>query len=81
VNIGFDSNSVLNRGTKAILRFRFGFVFKLGLVLPVSIKGKGMGSRFLISSNRGLEVDELGPFLIIVVFSFQYLFTGGGAGV
>ena len=41
-----DSDSVLNRGTERIIRFRLGFVLKLGLVLPVSIVRKGMGSPF-----------------------------------
>jgi len=41
-----DSVSVLNRGTEPIIRFRLGFVLKLGLVLLVSIIGMGMGTVF-----------------------------------
>jgi hypothetical protein len=43
------SDSVLNRGTEPIVSFRIGFVLKLGLVLPVSIMGIGMGSPFCFS--------------------------------
>ena len=44
-----DSISVLNRGTQPIIRFRLGFVLKLGLVLHVSIIGMGMGFPFCFS--------------------------------
>jgi len=41
------SEAVLDRGTKAIIRFRLGFILKVGFLLPVSIMG--MGSRFCFS--------------------------------
>ena len=44
-----DSDTVLNTGTEPIIRFHSGFVLKLGLVLPVSIIGMGMGSRLCFS--------------------------------
>ena len=56
-----NSDSVLNRGTEPITRFRLGFVLKLGLVLQIPIIGIGMGSRFVFQfSSRGLDVDEIG---------------------
>jgi len=44
-----DSDSILNRGTEPNIRFRLCFVLKLGLLLPVSIMGMGMLSRFYFS--------------------------------
>ena len=41
-----DSDSVLNRGTEPIIRFRLGFVLKLRLVPAVSIMGMGMRSLY-----------------------------------
>jgi hypothetical protein len=54
-----DSNDfVLHIGTELIIRF--GFFSELGLVLPVSIIGIGMGSRFRFSGlSMSLDVDEL----------------------
>jgi hypothetical protein len=44
-----DTDSVLKKGTEPIMPFRLGFVLKLGLILPVSIMGMEMGSRFCFS--------------------------------
>jgi len=55
------TDSVLNRGTEPIIRFRLGFVLKFGLVLPVSIIGMGMVPVFvshILSMDAG--VNELG---------------------
>jgi hypothetical protein len=56
-----DSGSndfVLNIGTE--LTILFDFVSELGLALPVSIIGIGMGSRFRFSGlSMSLDVDEI----------------------
>jgi len=66
------SDSVLNRGTEPIVYFRIGFVLKLGLVLPVSIMGIGMGSPFLFLGFQlwSLMQTNLGPFIIAMILTF-----------
>ena len=54
-----DSITVLKRGTEPIIRFRSGFVLKLGLVLHLSIIGLGIGSRFT-DLSMDPDVNELG---------------------
>ena len=57
----YDSDSILNRGTEPIIRFRLCFFFKLGSALPVSITGMRMCSRLCFQfSGMGLDEGELG---------------------
>jgi len=66
-----DSDSVLNRGTEPIIRFRLGFFLKLGFVSPVSIMGMGMGYRlFLCVQVWILKQTNLGPFFIAMILTF-----------
>jgi len=63
-----DSDSVLNIGTEPIIRFRLGFVLKLGLVLPVSITSIVMVPVFV---SRFLSMQtNLGPFIIAMILIF-----------
>jgi hypothetical protein len=75
-----DSDTLSNRGTEPIIRFRLGFVLKLGLVIPVSIIGIGMGSRFLFVGFQVwiLKQANLGPFIISMNLTFSISLTGGG---
>ena len=59
-----DSDFVLDRGTEPIIRFRLGFVLKLGLVIPVSIMGRVpvFVSRF---SSIDPDANELGSMYYI----------------
>jgi len=67
-----DSESLLNRGTEPIIRFCLGYVLKLGFVLPVSIMGMGLASRFLFLGFQEWNLKQTNLDLFIKTLTLTF---------